>query len=192
MNMPPMPPMLGYTVIGSLNVPSTPVIRIAKGKQTTAITPASPQDDSYWIAILDVNNPVNKVKEFTINGNTGNTTVPAGLDTYMSNPAYLFVVATQSLSNAYVPQGDLYDYLAAHGAGRELQRLEALNTHTGCGQASRCSYVLTGLGGPPNSGSVTYENASLNFPAMLIMSLMPQMNGQPPYSLCNSYTFVTR
>jgi hypothetical protein len=39
---------------------------------------------------------------------------------------------------------------------------------------------------------VTYENASLNFPAMLIMSLMPQMNGQPPYSLCNSYTFVTR
>ena len=192
MNMPPMPPMLGYTVIGSLNSPSTPVIRIGKGKQNTSITPAAPQDDSYWIAILDANNPVNKVKEFAIPGTTGNTTVPAGLDTFMSNPAYLFVVATQSLSNAYVPQGDFYDYLAAHGAGRELQRLEALNIHSGCGQASRCSYVLTGLGGPANSGGVAYENASVNYPALLVMSLMPQMNGQPPYSLCNTYTFATR
>ena len=186
-----MPAMIGYTVQGSLNSPAIPFIRITQGLHAvTTISPATPSDDSYWFVILDANNPVNKVKEFIVPANTGNTAVPSGLDTYMNNPAYLFAVATQSISNAYVPQGALYDYLTAHGAGRELQRLEALNIHSGCGQASRASYVLTGLGGPPNNTS--YEAASVNYPAQLVMSLMPMPNGKPPYSICNSYTFWTR
>ncbi len=191
--MPSMPPMLGYTVLGSLNSPAYPLIRISQAiHSVTTIKPATPQDDSYWFVILDANNPVNKVKEWIVPANTGNTAVPSGLDTYMSNPAYLFAVVTQSISNAYVPQGDLYDYLAAHGAGRELQRLEALNTHSGCGMAGRASYLLTGLGGPPNTIGTTYEVASVNYSALLVMSLMPQPNGKPPYSICNSYTFWTR
>ena len=52
----------------------------------------------------------------------------ADLDQYMSNPAYLFAVVTQVLSTLHVPQGDFYNYLAAHGAGRELQRLEQIST----------------------------------------------------------------
>ena len=187
-----MPPMLGYTVQGSLVAPSYPFIRISNGRTNTTIKPANPQDGSYWFVILDANNPLNKVKEFIVPGNGGNTAVPAGLDQYMSSPNYIFAVATQSLSNAYVPQGDLYDYLVAHGAGRELQRLEALCTHSGCGSVSLASYVITGPGGPPNQIGQTYEASSGNKAAQLVMSLMPMPSGKPPYSICNSYTFVTR
>src|SRR5262245_20035817 len=187
-----MPAMLGYTVQGSLTAPSYPFIRISNGRSNTTIKPANPQDQSYWFVILDANNPVNKVKEFVVPGNGGNSAVPAGLDQYLSNPAYIFAVVTQSLSNAYVPQGDLYDYLVKHGAGRELNRLEQLNLHSGCGVVSLCSYLLTGLGGPPNSNGTAYEVGTSNYPAQLVMSLMPMPNGAPPYSLCNSYTYVTR
>jgi hypothetical protein len=190
--IPPMPPMLGYAVEGSLTSPAYPFIRVSSGiHSVTTISPANPQDDSYWFVILDANNPASKVKEWVVGANGGNTAVPSGLDQYMSNPAYIFGVLTQSISNAYVPQGDLYDYLVKHGAGRQLQYLEALNIHTGCGQASRCSYVLTGVGGPNPIGQ-TYEASSVNYPAQLVLSLMPQMNGKPPYSLCDSYTFWTR
>jgi hypothetical protein len=184
--------MLGYTIHGSLNTPSIPYIKISKGRTNTTISPATPANGSCWIVILDANNPVNKVKEFVVPASTNNSAVPAGLDTYMSNPAYLFAVVTQSLSNAYVPQGDFYDYLVAHGAGRELQRLEQLNLHSGCGTVNNVSYLLTGQGGPPNNGSPAYEIGSVDNAALLVMSLMPQANGQPPYSICNSYTFVTR
>ena len=186
-----MPPMLGYTVHAYLDLGRAPIIVISQGLKNTFIKPANPADGSYWIAILDANNPLNKVTEFIV-PSTNNATVPAGLDTYMSNPKYLFAVATQSMSNAFVPQGDFYDYLAAHGAGRELQRLEQLNLHQSCGSTSGVTYILTGQGGPPNGGSPAYEIGMMSAPAMLVMSLMPLPNGQPPYSLCDSYTFVTR
>jgi hypothetical protein len=186
-----MPPMLGYTIYGTIASGNIPVIRIVQGRQKTDIVPAAPADGSYWIAILDANNPVNKVKEFVVPG-TSNTAVPAGLDAYMGKAAYLFAVVTQSLANYQVPQGDFYDYLTAHGAGRELQRLEALNLHTACGSSNIVSYILTGQGGTPNNGSPAYEQGSVFNPAQLVMSLMPLPNGQPPYSICDSYTFVTR
>lgn len=188
----PMPPMLGYTIYGTITTGHIPFIRIIQGRQKTDVYPANNgADGSYWIAILDANNPKNKVKEFVVPG-TSNTAVPAGLDTFMGNPAYLFAVVTQNLPNYQVPQGDFYDYLTAHGAGRELQRLEALNLHTACGSSGLVSYALTGQGGPPNSGSPAYEQSSVFNPALMVMSLMPLPNGQPPYSICDSYTFVTR
>jgi hypothetical protein len=51
----------------------------------------------------------------------------------------------------------------------------------------RVSYILTGQCGP---GGIAYERGSFTEPGVLEMSLMPQMNGQPPYSICDSYTFV--
>ena len=38
---------------------------------------------------------------------------------------------------------------------------------------------------------LSYEIGSytLSSGVMLLMSLMPQANGQPPYSICDSYTF---
>jgi hypothetical protein len=89
-----------------------------------------------------------------------------------------------------VPQGAFYGYLASHGAGRELQKLEQVssNTQTGYGLFTRVSYILTGQCGP--TITVAYEVSSFTDAALLLMSLMPLPNGQPPYSICDSYTFV--
>ena len=184
--MPDMPPMLAYTILGSMYPTSAPRITIGQGPGKQTLSPKSPSDDSYWIVILDAKNPTNRVQEFVVPGQN-NTAVPSGLDTYMSNPAYIFAVVTQHLSTLHVPQGDFYNYLAAHGAGRELQRLEQISTSLGCGVISYMSYALTGQCGPPNG--VAYESGSPSTAVMLLLSLMPLPNGQPPYSICNSNTF---
>src|SRR5688572_28585937 len=112
------------------------------------------------------------------------TTVPGNLNQYMINPGYLCAVVTQTLVNSSAPQGVLYNYLAAHGAGRELQKLEQVSSHTqtGYGLFTRVSYILTGQCGPP--GSTAHERSSFTDSALLLMSLMPLPNGQPPYSIC--------
>jgi hypothetical protein len=186
-----MPQMLAYTIQGYLSSGGRPRITIGQSKGKAYLSPQSPQDDSYWIAILDANNPTQKVQEFIVPGQY-NHTVPSGLDQYMSNPAYLYALVTQSLSTLHVPQGDFYNYLAAHGAGRELQRLEQINTSLGCGVISYMSYALTGQCGPANSNAVAYEtSATASSGVLLLKSLMPLPNGQPPYSICDSYTFLT-
>ena len=187
-----MPPMLAYTIRSPIQTGSQPWIRVGQGNSAQIVTPNQvPADSSYWIVILDANKPATKVQEWVVPG-MSNTTVPSNLDQYMSNPAYLFAVATQTLVNASVPQGPFYDYLAAHGAGRELQKLEQVSSHTqtGYGLFTRVSYILTGQCGPP--GNSSYESSSFTDAALLLMSLMPMPNGQPPYSICDSYTFVTR
>ena len=185
-----MPPMLAYTVRSNMQTGAIPWIRIGQGSSAQVVKPdKTPTDNSYWIVILDANKPTTKVQEWVIPGQN-NTTVPTNLDQYMSNPAYLFAVVTQTLGNSAVPQGAFYDYLAAHGAGRELQKLEQISSHTqtGYGLFTLVSYILTGQCGPP--GSAAYERASFSDAALLLMSLMPQPSGQPPYSICDSYTFV--
>jgi hypothetical protein len=188
--MPNMPPMLAYTIRSPIQSGAgTALIRIGQGPSGQALTPNQPKDQSYWIVILDANKPATKVQEWVVQNNT---TVPSNLDQYMSNPGYLFAVVTQSLPNGQVPQGAFYDYLAAHGAGRELQKLEQISSHTqmGYGLFTYVSYILTGQCGA--TGNVAYERSSFTDRALLLMSLMPLPNGQPPYSICDSYTFVTR
>ena len=181
-----MPPMLAYTITSSLNSGYMPQIVIGQGTNKAYLKPDSPADDSYWFCILDANNPKNKVKEFVVSG-SNNATVPNGLDAYMSNPAYIIAVVTQYLSTLHVPQGAFYNYLVQHGAGRELQRLEQLNTSLGCGSIGRMSYILTTQGG----NSFGYEHGDTVHAAQVLKSLMPGPTGQPPYSICDSYTFNT-
>ncbi|MGH9841956.1 MAG: hypothetical protein ACREEM_24635 [Blastocatellia bacterium] len=186
--------MLAYTIQGSNYSGSVPYIVIGQGATKQWVNPQAPQDDSYWIAILDRTTPGKVVKDFVIPG-SNNSSVPAGLDTYMSNPAYIFALVTQHLSTLHVPQGDFYDYLAKYGAGRALQRLEQLNTSLGCGSISGMSYLLTGQCGPRGNGipsPPSYELGSYQNPVLLTMSLMPLSNGQPPYSICDHNTFLTR
>jgi hypothetical protein len=186
-----MPPMLAYTIRSPIQTGATPWIRVGQGNSAQVVTPnPTPADNSYWIVILDANKPATKVQEWVVPG-MNNTTVPSNLDQYMSNPAYLFAVVTQTLLNPSVPQGAFYNYLAAHGAGPELQKLEQVSSHTqtGYGLFTRVSYILTGQCGP--TGNVAYERSSFTDAALLLMSLMPLPNGQPPYSICDSYTFVT-
>jgi hypothetical protein len=185
-----MPPMLAYTIRSPLQTGSQPWIRIGQGSSAQVVVPSQkPADNSYWIVILDANKPASKVQEWVVSG-TNNSAVPSNLDQYMTNPGYLFAVATQTLSNYSVPQGAFYDYLAAHGAGRQLQKLEQVSSHTqtGYGLYTNVSYILTGQCGPP--GSSAYECSSVSDAALLLMSLMPMPNGQPPYSICDNYTFV--
>jgi hypothetical protein len=189
-----MPAMLAYTLRASVNQGNPPLLIVGQGTQTTQFTPAQPQDDSYWFIFLDSNNPTNKVADFLIPGQN-NTSIPSGIDAYMSNPQYIFALATQFLSMLHVPQGDFFDYLMSYGAGRELQRIEQLNSTLGCGAIGRPIYLLTGQGGPRGGNNVpppSYEKGSIDATQYITMSLMPGPNGQPPYSICDCYTYVTR
>jgi hypothetical protein len=186
-----MPPMLAYTIRSPIQTGATPFIRIGQGQSAQLVRPnQTPADNSYWIVILDANKPATKVQEWVIPGQN-NTMLPGDLPQYMNNPGYLFAVVTQVLANSSVPQATFYGYLATHGAGRELQKLEQVSSHTqtGYGLFTRVSYILTGQCGP--TISVAYERSSFTDAALLLMSLMPLPNGQPPYSICDSYTFVT-
>ena len=189
-----MPNMLAYTIRSSNYSGFAPTLTVGQRSTATWIRPQNPQDDSYWIVILDSTNPKNKVKEWVVPGSS-NSSVPADLDGYMSNPQYIFAVVTQYLSTLHVPQGDFYDYLVKYGAGRELQRLEQINTVLSCGSISRMNYVLTGMGGPRGGGNLappTYEEGSSSGAVIFLKSLMPGPNGQPPYAICDNYTFITR
>ena len=80
-----------------------------------------------------------------------------------------------------------------YGAGRQLQKLEQINAVLSCGSYGRMTYVLSGQCGPRKPGEPvppSYEMGSYtSVQAMLLMSLMTQPDGKPPYSLCDSYTF---
>jgi hypothetical protein len=185
-----MPPMLAYTIRSPIQPGSQPWIRVGQGNSAQVVTPnQTPPDNSYWFVILDASKPATKVMEWVVPGQN-NFTLPSDIAQYMGNSAYLFAVVTQTLANSSVPQGAFYGYLASHGAGRELQKLEQVssNTQTGYGLFTRVSYILTGQCGP--TITIAYERSSFTDAALLLMSLMPLPNGQPPYSICDSYTFV--
>lgn len=189
--------MLAYTIqasswTGSAN---SPYLVVGSGNNRTGMRPDNPQDDSYWIVILDAKNPRQKVKEWIVPGSS-NSTVPNGLDTYMNDPEYLFAIATQYLSTLHVPQGAFYDFLMKYGAGRKLQQLEQVNAVLGCGSYSRMTYILTGGCGPRGGNNVpppSYEAGSYigSNGQLLLMSLMSGPNGAPPYSICDCNAFMS-
>jgi hypothetical protein len=182
-----MPPMLAYTLRAPIQAQMNATIRVGQGSSAQVLTPGQPKDASYWIVILDANKPGAKLQEWVVQDNK---TIPSNLDQYMKNPAYLFAVVTQFLGSGQVPQGAFYDYLVAHGAGRELQKLEQISSYTAppYGLVGRVAYILTGQCG---TGGIAYERGSFTENAVLEVSLMPLPSG-PPYSICDSYTFVTR
>ena len=189
------PAMLAYTIQTSSLQGYPPMLAVGMGSNTTWMKPDRPQDDSYWIVFISANNPRQKVGEFIVPGSNAST-VPAGIDTYINNPAYIFAVATQYLNTLHVPQGAFYNFLTKYGAGRELQKLEQVNSVLGCGSYGRMSYILTSAAGgrsdpkvpPPASYEASnYTNTQIN----MMMSLMSLPDGNPPYSINDSYTFKT-
>jgi hypothetical protein len=187
--------MLAYTIKSSLYSGSAnpPSLVVGSGSNATRMSPQAPQDDSYWIVIINAKNPREKVKEWVVPG-TSNAAVPSGIDTYMNDPDYIFAIATQYLSTLHVPQGPLYDYFVKYGAGRALQMLEQVNSVLSCGLYTRMSYILTGMCGPRGDKIIaptSYELGSYSqqMAVLMLMSLMPMPNGGPPYSICDSYTF---
>ncbi len=190
----PMQHMLAFTIHPSIGG-GQPSVVIGVGGNRTALFPTNAPDDSYWICIIDAKNPRVKVKEWIVPGSQ-HSAVPPGIDTYMNDPDYIFVVATKTVSTLHVPQGAFFDFLTKYGAGRALQELEQLNVVFGCGSFSQVSYALTGQCGPRGPKIVpppSYERGSIysNYSAIIMMSLMPGANGAPPYSLCDSYTWTS-
>ena len=191
----PMKHMLAFTIYPSVYTANKPSVIVDVGRNKSWFAPANALDDSYWICIINAKNPRVMVKDFHIPGSQ-NSTVPAGIDTYMNDPEYIFVVATQTLSTLHVPQGAFFDFLTKYGAGRALQELEQLNVVFGCGSFGNVSYALAGQCGPRGPKIVpppSYERGSIygGYSAMMMMSLMPGPNGAPPYSLCDSYTWTS-
>jgi hypothetical protein len=189
-----MQDMLAYTIQSGYYSGGSPYLIVGQGRTATRITPTNPQDDSYWIVLLYNMNPTYKVKDWVVPG-SNNSLVPADLDTFLSDPQFIFAIVTQYLSTLHVPQGDFYDYLVKYGAGRQLQRLEQINSVLGCGSIGRVNYLLTGMGGPRGNGNPpppSYELGSTSGSVLSLMSLMPLPDGQPPYAICDSNTFITR
>ena len=61
-----MPPMLAYTIQSSLSSSGWPSLIVGYGSNATGMRPDKPQDDSYWIVILNAKNPREKVKEWVV------------------------------------------------------------------------------------------------------------------------------
>ena len=186
--------MLGFTIHPATGG-GNPYVVIGVGSNRTALAPTNAPDDSYWICIINAKNPRVMVKDWIIKG-SDNSKVPPGIDTYMNDPEYIFVVATKTLSTLHVPQGAFFDFLTKYGAGPELQKLEQLNVVYGCGNYGNVSYALTGQCGPRGGGKPnppSYEKGSIygGYSALMMMSLMPGPNGAPPYSLCDTYTWTS-
>lgn len=186
-----MPNMLAYTIKAGISSGDNPVVYIGQGATKKSFTPSSPTNDTYWVYFLDASNPTNKVYDVLIPG-ANNSSVPSGLQTYMNNPGLLFGIVTQNLNTLHVPQGSLYEFFATYGAGRALQRLEQINTSMSCGYFGWMSYALIGQGGQRGPNIIpppSYDDSSVHHGVVLEYSLMPQMNGQPPYSICDCNTF---
>src|SRR5262245_435118 len=176
--------MLAYSITSSNHQVEVPFLVIGSRGNAISMYPTNPTLGCYWIVIISAQNPKQKVKEWIVPG-TSNSTVPPDLDSYMSNPDYIFAVATYALGSLRMPQGDFYDYLVKYGAGRELQKLEQVNALTFSGSYSQVSYILTGQCGPRGKGEPSYEAGSVygNVAAILLLSLASMPNGQPPYGI---------
>jgi hypothetical protein len=182
--------MLPYTIKAGISPSVSPVVSVGLGASQQRLYPSQPTDDSYWWYFLD--NATQKLVYSVVVPGSSNTTVPSGIDTYMSNSGLLFGIVTQNLSMVHLPQGALYNYMASYGSSDALNKLEQLNATLGCGYFGWVSYVLIGQGGPvggPNPPPPSYEESSFVEDAVLQVSLMSLPNGQPPYSIIDEYTF---
>jgi len=189
---------LAFTIQGGGVSNIEPWIGIGYPDTGSSLTPKTTQgtvpQQFYWVCILDAYRPGVVTTNFVLDG-VGNPTIPAGLDAAMSDPGIIFVVATYQLSLQNVPTGDWYDLLIKYGAGSELQRLNQLSTTLQPGVFNGAGYVLAGQGGPRGGSNIpppTYELATITQAAtILAISWIPTANGQPPYSLIDTYTVKT-
>lgn len=182
------PNMLAYTIKPTQTGDYAKVV-VGQGSGKKSFDANSQNANIYWWYFLSNQDPHNMVHSVTVPGSS-NTTVPSGIDTYMNNPDLLFGVVTQQLNSTHLPQGPLFDYLVSYGAGNGLRMLEQANATLGCGYLGTVTYALIGQAGPRGPyPPASYEAASLFKPALLQVSLMSLPNGQPPYSIIETYTF---
>lgn len=139
-----------------------------------------------YIAVFDRKNPT-AGPVFQANA-PDNTTVPAGLDQYLTTD-YMFFWASAAYVTA-MPQGALFDMLAKNGGGGQLQRMETLSTKFACGINGCLVYLLASV---PNSGisgiefmeqrAITVSQGTTpvysykNAPYQMLLDLVPSADG---------------
>src|SRR5450755_2362166 len=114
--------MLPYSIKAGLTPGVSPIVVVGLGASQQNLYPNQATDDSYWWYFLD--NATQKLVYSVVVPASNNTTVPSGIDTYMSNSGLLFGIVTQNLSTLHLPQGALYNYMASYGASDALNMLE--------------------------------------------------------------------
>jgi hypothetical protein len=124
-------------------------------------------NNSFWFLVID--RTTLQVVENIIQ--QSNTSVPSALSSY-DDPKYLLVVATVSLGTLRVPQGALYQYLVANGAGAALQRLEQISGQLNCGEIGSVAYCLVDILG--ETSSLGFEAGSYDgIGPVMTLQLMP-------------------
>jgi hypothetical protein len=108
--------MLPYTIKAGIISNDYPVVVVGEGTGKRYLGPSNAADNSYWWYFLD--NSTQKLVYSLVVPGSSNSSVPSGIDTYMSNPNLLFGIVTQFLSSFYLPQGALFDYLVTYGRRR--------------------------------------------------------------------------
>jgi len=134
--------------------------------------------NSYWFLVLD---------RFDLN----NVLVDLITDSFKDVPAevvkyndsrYMLIVATKVLVTYHVPQGPLRDFLAKHGAGDNLNRLEQLNLQIGCGSLGKFGFAMVCVLGDSDVGFSTASIGSMER-CYLTLSLQPtQVDGKTMYT----------
>lgn len=94
-----------------------------------------------WISVFDRTT----LKQVFNYSSTNTSVMPAGLQKYLANSQYMLVFATYALNTDNLPQGALYDMLAANGSGSQLTRLEQINEHMSCGDIGQMAYILVNV-----------------------------------------------
>jgi hypothetical protein len=72
---------------------------------------------------------------------TDTSQVPEGIQAYDTD-RYLLVAASFALRSDNLPQGMLQYYLSQNGAGYQMNQIEQIVGHMGCGEISRIAYIL--------------------------------------------------
>ncbi|MFN8633979.1 MAG: hypothetical protein U0893_09005 [Chloroflexota bacterium] len=140
-------------------------------------TTFDPNTNLYWFVVVSL-----KDLSFLVSVTSSDeTSVPPQVAAYANNPeCFLFVIG--NVLNGYnIPQGELYSFLQATGAGAGLAELEQTIAQLGTGLIVSFSYVLAATMAQQDMPG--FESWSLTDFAVLNMQFMPvQVDGQWVYA----------
>lgn len=92
----------------------------------------------YWAVVIDRSN-LKIVQNFSF---SDNQSVPAQLQSYLTNPQYILILTTQRIYSNNLPAGAFYKMLMSVGAGAELVQLEQIFAALNCSTWGFMGYTL--------------------------------------------------
>lgn len=137
-----------------------------------------PSSWNYWFVVIDRRTLKVVYNELQQSANTA-----PNIGTYNSSD-YLLLVATLGIGLNNQPQGALFQFLDANGAGRQLRRVNQVAEQLNCGSLGTFGYALVSMLG--NLNAPGFEASQISGPAtgpILTCQLMPtNVNGQTYYT----------